>query len=428
MQFINNEAERCLLASMVMDNSIIENVFMSINDGDFGVQANRAIYGAIQSLKTKRVGVDITTIFEELKGSIVSPAEIATLTDIVPSGANWEYHATAVKETSLIRGYFAAIDEARQYDPVGGKDISEQIMQINKTLSMLFESAGTEKIEKTMYQVMLATEKKIEFYIKNKGNLTGYKTGFGKLDFYTDGIQHNLIIIGARPSIGKTALLETLLINIAKLNNVPVGLFEIEMTEEQIGLRAIAGNANINVRQIKSGRINPIDSKETHYRMSETMVELSTLKFYLDDKTSEIHKIAARIRYMARCLGVNVFGIDHLSIVENKNNKKPRHEQMAEVVETLRALKKELGVTIILLAQLTRAAEGEKPTLADLRETGVAEQSAEDVWMLYRDRQAGIDQKIIPTKLMIMKQREGPCGDIDLMFNTEIVKYFESEV
>jgi len=225
-----------------------------------------------------------------------------------------------------------------------------------------------------------------------------------------------------------TALLETLLLNISKLNNTAVALFEIEMSEEQIGLRAIAGHANINVRQIKSGRINPVDSKETHFRMSETMVELSSLKFYLDDKTSKIQKIAARIRYMARCLGVKVFGIDHLSIVDNSNNKKPRHEQMAEVIEILRALKKELSVTIILLAQLVRGAEGEKPTLSDLRETGVAEQSAEDVWMLYRDRQANIEQKMIPTKLMIMKQREGPCGDIDLMFNTEIVKYFESEV
>lgn len=428
MQFVNNEAERCLLASMVMDNSIIENVFMEIGDNDFGTQGNRLVYGAMQKLKSKRVGVDIKTLFEELSGSAVSPVEIATLTDEVPTGANWEYYVKIVKKHSLYRGYYAMIEEAKQYNPDTGKDITEQISDMNKSLAMLFEAAGTEKTEKSMYQVMLATEKKINWFVENKGNLTGFKTGFGKLDYYTDGVQRNLIIIGARPSIGKTALLSTLLINISKQNDVPVALFEIEMTEEAIGLRAIAGQANINVRQIKSGRINPIDSKETHYRMSEAMVELSGLKFYLDDKTSEIHKIASRIRYMARVLGVKVFGIDHLSIVDNSNNKKPRHEQMAEVVEILRALKKELNVTIILLAQLVRGAEGEKPKLSDLRETGVAEQSAEDVWMLYRDRQANIDQKIIPTKLMIMKQREGPCGDIDLMFNTEIVKYFESEI
>jgi len=427
MNFINDEAERCLLASMVMDNSIIDNVFMEIAENDIAGQVNRDIYLAIHALHSKRVGVDIKSIANLAQGK-VNPAEIAVLTDIVPSGANWEFYAKTVKKHSLYRGYYNLIEEAKNYNPDFGKAIIEQIADMNKELAKLQESAGAEKLEKSMYQVMLSTEKKINFYVENKGKLTGYKTGFDKLDFYTDGVQRDLIIIGARPSIGKTALLETVLINISKLNDVPVALFEIEMTEEAIGLRAVAGQANINVRQIKSGRINPIDSKETHFRMSEAMVELSGLKFYLDDKTSEIHKIASRIRYMARCLGVAVFGIDHLSIIDNSNNKKPRHEQMAEIIEILRALKKELNVTIILLAQLVRGAEGEKPKLSDLRETGVAEQSAEDVWMLYRDRQASIEQKLIPTKLMIMKQREGPCGDIDLMFNTEIVKYFESEV
>ena len=225
MQFVNNEAERCLLASMVMDNSIIENVFMEIGDNDFGTQGNRLIYGAMQKLKSKRVGVDIKTLFEELLGSVVFPDEIATLTDEVPSGANWEYYARIVKKHSLYRGYYAMIEEAKQYNPDTGKDITEQISDMNKSLAMLFEAAGTEKAEKTMYQVMLATEKKINWFVENKGNLTGFKTGFGKLDYYTDGVQRNLIIIGARPSIGKTALLSTLLINISKQNDVPVALF-----------------------------------------------------------------------------------------------------------------------------------------------------------------------------------------------------------
>ena len=409
---------------MVMDNSIIENVFMEISENDIASQNNRLIYLAVQKLRAQKVGVDIKTLVEMTIGK-VNPAEVATLSDVVPTGENWSFYAKKVKAHALYRGYWALIEKAKTYNPDSGIDISEQIVELNKELAKLQESAGTEKLEKTMFEVMLATEKKIDFFIENKGRLTGYKTGFNRLDFFTDGIQKNLIIIGARPSIGKTALLTTLLLNISKLNNVPVALFEIEMTEEQIGLRSIAGDANINVRQIKSGWVNKIDRKESYERMRTSMADLSMLKFYLDDRTNEIHKIASRIRYMARCLDVKVFGIDHLSIIDNSNNKKQRHEQMAEIIEILRALKKELNVTIILLAQLVRGAEGEKPKLSDLRETGVAEQSAEDVWMLYRERQSSIEQKTIPTKLMIMKQREGPCGDIDLMFNTEIVKYFE---
>jgi replicative DNA helicase len=426
MKYINEEAEECLLATMVMDPSIIENVFMEISESDISSQNNKLMFLAIQQLKAKKIGIDIKSINMHLAGK-VNPGKIAALADIVPSGANWQYYVREVKKHSLYRGYMEMLEEAKAYSPDNGRDITEQITEMNKTLAKLLESAGTEKIEKSMYEVMVRTEKEIDKYIENKGKMTGYKTGFRALDKYTDGIQHNLIIIGARPSIGKTALLETVLINISKLNDVPVALFEIEMTEIAIGLRAISGQANINARLIRSGKVNKEDSKETSIQMYDAMVELSSLKFYLDDKTSEIHKIASRMRYMARCLGVKVFGIDHLSIIENSNNKKPRHEQMADIIEIFRALKKELNVSIILLAQLTRTAEGEKPKLNDLRETGVAEQSADDVWMLYRDRQASINQTKIQTKLMIMKQREGPCGDIDLVFNTEIVKYFETE-
>ena len=426
MTFTNPEMERCLISSMVVDNSIIENVTMEIAENDFSVQTNRMLFETILSLKSKRVAVDVKTLYEELKNTDIPPVEIATLTDVVPSGANWEFYAKAVKKHSLYRGYVEILESAKEYNPDTSKlEIGDQIVELNKALSKLAEASGSEKLEKSMYEVMLTTEKAINRYIENKGKINGFRSGFPKLDYYTDGIQKNFIIIGARPSIGKSSLIETLLINIAKLNDVPVCLFEIEMTEVQIGLRAVAGEAQINTRHIRSGFVNKVDRPDVYAKMGLAMCELSGLKFYLDEKTNEIHRLASRIRYLARCKGVQVFGIDHLSIIKNANNRIPRHEQMAEVVEILRGLKKELGVTIILLAQLRRETEGSKPNLADLRETGVAEQSAEDVWMLYRDRQADINQKTIPTKLMIMKQREGPCGDIDIMFNTETVKFYE---
>lgn len=424
MQFINNEAERCLLGSMVMDNSIIENVTLEVAQEDFGDIENQIIYQGIQKLNAQRISINVASLFTELKGKGIDPASIATLTNEVPSGNNWAYYAKKVKSHALYRGNVEEIQIAQGFNP-DTQDIESHIENRIRTLTKLLDSAGTIRREKTMYEVMLESEKKINFYNENKGKLTGYKTGFGRLDFYTDGIQHNLIIIGARPSIGKTALLETLMLNICELNNVPCALFEIEMTVAQIGVRAISGTADINTRHIRSGFINQQDNPSSFRKMGEAMVKLSQLPFYLDDVTNEIHKIATRIRYLARCKGVKVFGIDHLSIIENCNTKKPRHEQMAETVEILRALKKELNVAIFLLAQLVRGAEGEKPKLNDLRETGVAEQSAEDVWMIYRERQADVEQKYIPTKLMIMKQREGPCGDVDLLFNTHSVKFVE---
>lgn len=427
MDFINVEAERCLIGSMVMDNSIIENVIMEIAADDFGDFDNRRIYQAIQKLNSQGVEVALPSIYNELASTNINPAVIASLTNEVPTGANWQYYCKTVKKHSLYRGNAEEIETAKLTN-VDNEDMEKVIENRIRRLTELLESAGTIKREKTMYEVMLETEKKINFYNENKGRLTGYKTGFSRLDFYTDGVQNNLIIIGARPSVGKTALLETLMLNICELNNVPCAMFEIEMTIAQIGIRAISGTADINSRHIRSGFINNTDRPDSYFKMGEAMVKLSQLPFYVDETTTEIHKIATRIRYLARCKGVKVFGVDHLSIIENNNERTPRHERMGECIEILRALKKELGVTIILLMQLKRDAEGQKPTLSDLRETGVAEQSAEDVWMIYRDRQTDIEQKQIPTKLMIMKQREGPCGDVDIVFNTQTVKFTENAV
>lgn len=425
MEFVNADAERCLLGAMFLDNSIIENVLMVLSAEDFGDYDNRKIYQAVQTLNAKGVSVGLNTVWPEMVNTGVLPGTVASITNQVPSGANWDYYCKLVKKHALYRGNAEEIETARLTD-ITGKDIEAVIENRIKTLTNLLESVNTSRREKTMYEVMLESEKRVEFYNKNKGKLTGFKTGFSKLDFFTDGVQKNLIIIGARPSIGKTSLLETLMLNICELNAVPCAMFEIEMTSVQIGIRAIAGTADLNTRHIRSGLINQIDRRDSYFKMSEAMVKLSQLPFFIDESTNEIHKMARRIRYLARCKGVQVFGIDHLSIIENDNNKKPRHEQMAEVVEILRALKKELNVTIILLAQLIRGAEGEKPKLSDLRETGVAEQSAEDVWMIYRDRQTDIEEKIIPTKLMIMKQREGPCGDVDIYFKTQTVKFVEN--
>ena len=181
MTFINEEAERCLLASMVMDNSIIENVFMEISENDIASQNNRLIYLAVQKLRAQKVGVDIKTLVEMTIGK-VNPAEVATLSDVVPTGENWSFYAKKVKAHALYRGYWALIEKAKTYNPDSGIDISEQIVELNKELAKLQESAGTEKLEKTMFEVMLATEKKIDFFIENKGRLTGYKTGFNRLD------------------------------------------------------------------------------------------------------------------------------------------------------------------------------------------------------------------------------------------------------
>jgi replicative DNA helicase len=402
---------------MIYNNSVINNVLSQIVDDDFGSETNRDIFREIIKLHGKQSKVDISILNSS---KCADPYSIAILTDSVPSGANWQYYATQVRRYSMLR---QVKDVMGKYDALIPDDIEKNVDDIVKSFIKIADRSAGDSRAKSMIEVMSGVMKRLEKAIANRGHLSGHDTGLDGLNSYTDGLQNELIFIGARPAIGKSAFAMTILVNIAK-TGVKGAMFQIEMSDVSLGMRMVASESGISSSLIRSGAVY---SGVPLQRINDAMSTISELPIIIDDKTNEIHEMTARIRYLVRCEGVKIIFIDHFSIIRNRNEKKPRHEQYIEISGMLRELKKELCVPIVVLTQVGRDKEGKEPTLADIRETGAAEQDAETVIFLHRERQQDLSQEEIPTDLIIAKQREGPCGKAKIVFHTKTVRFYDEK-
>lgn len=413
MKFADLELERCVIGSMLIDNSVIVNVANYINTDNFSSETNRKIYKGILELNASGKPADIVAInFMR----IADAGYVAQLTDAVPSGANWEYYAKKLKELALVRSYFSVLEK---YKDVTEHTILESIGDVSRELLRLADQSGSSSKVKTLKEVMPAVCDRLSYAIKHKGELFGLDTGFKQLNTYLGGLQAGYVFIGARPSVGKTAFGMNIAINIAK-QNIKGVIFQLEMSDEALAFRAISSEAGISMGLIKGGFIN---SGSPLTRVLSAIETVSELPLAIEDNISEIHEIEARIRYLVRCEKYQFVMIDHFSIIKTKNNRVLRHEQFTEISGIIRDLRRELKIPIIVLAQLRRDAEGKVPTLADIRETGSAEQDADTVIFIHRDRQEDMGQTEIPAELIIAKQRDGACGTIPMTFFPQMVKF-----
>jgi replicative DNA helicase len=420
MQYIDDEAEVCLLSSMVMGNAIIDDVRAEVAWDDFYADDNREIFRAITKLKDEGKSVDIV-ILSSL-GLPVSPVKIAMLGDSVPSASNWKHYAERVIEKSLVRKFQEIVSNPNVIDPANIKGSIEEAT--NKLVNAVTTKRGRAKI-KTACDLMVKAGEHIDRVAKNPGAMTGHTTGFRNLDRYLDGLQKGINIIGARPATGKTACATKLAINIA-MTGTKVGFFQIEMKDTAVALRAISGESGINARLIKAGHINAKDAPADSKKMIEAMTRIAGLPLYIDDETFELQELLGQIRYMVRVQGIKYFFIDHFSKIEHKNKRLPRHEQYAEISGSLARIAKQLDISITILFQVGRGVEGKEPSIADLRETGASEQDADVVMLLYGDRQDDISQEERKVTMLIAKNREGPCGKIPMIFDTNTVSFREA--
>ena len=411
MKYADVELEKAVLGCMLVDNSVIVNVANFLQDADFSQETNRKIYAAILKLNGEKRPADIVALASMNLGN---PAYISTLTDVVPTGSNWDFYARKVKNLALCRRFAeivrADISEETALDVIG--DTARQMLA-------LADRSGASTKVKTLRDVMPAICDRMTEAMKHKGELWGLDTGFANLNEYLCGFQPEYIIIGARPSIGKSAFGMNMAVNMAKKGHKGV-YFQLEMTDEAMAFRAISSESGINMKMIKGGFV---DSGKPLQRVMNAMDLLAGLPLAIEDGMSDIHDIAARIRYLVRCEGYEWAMIDHLSIVRTRNNKVPRYEQHTEISGIIRDLRKELRIPIICLAQLGRGTEGKAPSLADLRETGSYEQDADTVMFLHRDRADDKGVTSIPTDLIIAKQRDGACGVAKLVFLPQVIAF-----
>ena len=418
----NIEAEQASLGAILLNpkDLIMDEVFSRLQASDFYRSAHQKIYIAIQKLAARSEAIDLITLTDELQSqklleSVGGASYISTLTSIVPTSSNVLYYVGIVKQTSmrriLLRMAADISDEAFDESQEVGKVIDEAERRIfditNDQVSRGF---------KLIKEVVPSVVDTIETRYNNPGVLTGVPTGFSELDDMTDGFQNSeFIIIGARPSIGKTALALSIARNICLRGEKrhPTGFFSLEMAEMQLVQRLLAMETHIPGNYLRRGRFKAADL----HNLMDIMSEVYEAPLYISDTPNmRLLDLKAESRRMKSFHDVEIIFIDYLSIITPENDMKDRHIQVAEVSRSLKSLARELNIPVVALSQVSRDTEGKEPHLASIRESGAIEQDADLVIFLHRDRTHDNEVQAVETQLIVSKNRNGPVGRLDVNF------------
>ncbi|GHV79679.1 replicative DNA helicase [Spirochaetia bacterium] len=430
----NDEAEQASLGAMLLDEDAITTVIQYLRPGDFYSNANRRVCEAIFSLFNQGRKADIITVTEELRktGELDlsgGPSYVASLTNVVPSSANVDYYAKIVQDGSLRRSLIRVAGEvnAKSFD----ESLESRIL-LEETQQRIFELTTDRNTLsfKSAKEIIPKAIDAIEKLIKNKNAFTGVPAGFEELDSMTAGFQPaELIIIGARPSVGKTALALTMAANMS-INNkgrrIPTAFFTLEMSDMALMMRLISSEANIESNKIRSGFLKPSD----YHSLQEAAGRIYDAPLYIVDMPNmKLLDLRAQARRLRAQQHVEIIFIDYLTLISSDNYNLPRHEQIAEISRSLKSLARELNIPIVALSQVRRDAEGKRPNLSDIRESGSIEQDADVVMFLHRERE--LDKKDSTrenpdkpnTELIIAKQRNGPVGTVGIEFLPQCTKF-----
>ncbi len=428
----NNDAEMATLGALLLDPDALGIVFRYLRADDFYKLAHQKIFTAIVGLFEEGRGVDLLTLSDELRStgtldSAGGTGYVSTLTSVVPTSANVEYYAKIVQENSIRRLLLKIAGEmiASAHDEsLDGRAVIEEA---EKKVFAVTDSQqrGQYRVARDIVPDAISA---IEQLYHRKESYTGVPSGFTELDNMTSGFQKSeFIVIGARPSVGKTALALTMAANIAIKNKIPVGFFTLEMSEMALMNRLIASESRINSEKLRSGMLKPSD----FHNLTEAAGRIYEAPLYIDDTPNmKLLDLRAQARRMLSKEGVKILFIDYIGLIEpeSKNNV-PRHEQVAEISRSLKSLSREMEVPIVCLSQVGRQSEGKPPSLADLRESGSIEQDADVVMFLHRERETTQSNNQshsavnISTDLIIAKQRNGPIGTVPIVFIPKYTRF-----
>jgi replicative DNA helicase len=431
------EAEVSVLGGMLIDGDAVAKAIESLDETMFYREAHRRIFRSMARLFQRGEVVDPTTVAEDLKQTddleqAGGLPYLAELLDAVPTAANIDFHARIVRERALMRRLLEASTSIIQdvYEP-GERTVDELLdMAEHKVFQVAqsHEREGFVWIKKILYP----TFERIEQLQAAKGGVTGVGTGFTDLDGKTGGFQKSdLIIIAARPSMGKTALVISLLLHAAISEQKPVALFSLEMSKEQLVQRMLCSEALVDLGRLLRGRLTDDD----YVRLAQAAGHLNTAPIWIDDSGAlsvlEMRGKARRLKAEQPELGMVI--VDYLQLMRGgARNAENRQQEVSEISRGLKALAKELEVPVLALSQLSRAPEqrsDHRPQLSDLRESGSIEQDADLVMFLYRpeyylsDMEAQEKGLAGKAELIISKQRNGPTGTIELFFRKESTRF-----
>ena len=421
----NLDAERATLGAVLLDPEALSTVLRYLRADDFYRAAHRKTFEGILSLYERNEPFDLITLSDELSRSgdleaCGGTAQISQLTSAVPTSANVEYYARIVQGLSIRRELqrIAASIIASSYD-----ETQEVRYVIESAEQRIFEITDRQQIGavRLAREVINQTVAAIERLSKAGGSYTGIPSGFPDLDNLTSGFQNSeFVVIGARPSVGKTALALTMAANIAVQQHRPVGFFTLEMSAVALMQRLLSGEARLDSNRIRSGLLRASD----FHKIADAAARMYDAPLYIEDSPNlKLLDLRAQARRMKSNHSVEIIFIDYLTLITSEHPELARWEQFTEVSRSLKALARELDLPVVALSQVRRETEGKLPTLADLRESGSIEQDADVVMFLHRER--GTDENLndVETELIVAKQRNGPVGKINLAFIPEYTKF-----
>ncbi|MCK5156571.1 MAG: replicative DNA helicase [Spirochaetales bacterium] len=428
----NEDVERVVLGAVLLSEEALEKALEILRPEDFYKTSHVLIFESIQHLSNSDDAVDLISLIENLKqrdnlDRAGGPPYIASLTSDVPTTSNVEYYSRIIRNNGFRRKLIQITSEltAKAYDE--SEDTQEIIAEAEKRIFDIMDNSNMAQQYQKADTIVTETVNIIEKLFHAGGDYTGVPTGFSELDQFTSGFQDSeYIVIGARPSVGKTALALTMASYMSVHKKIPVGFFTLEMSGKSLMQRLLSAEAKIDSSRIRNGMLKHSDFS----KLTEAAGRLYEAPLYIEDTPNiKLLALRAQARRMKKNENIRAIFIDYIGLIgsDNKNNI-PRHEQVAEISRSLKSLARELDIPIIALSQVGRQSEGKEPTLADLRESGSIEQDADVVMFIHKERETDKElehnaKATIEINLILAKQRNGPIGTCKLVFIPRFTRF-----
>lgn len=428
------EAEEAILGAILIDPDAIIRVATILKPEDFYREKNRWIYETALALHERREPIDFLTVCEELDGreqldQVGGPAFITSLINAVPTAVHAEHYAHIVERTATRRRLLEAAGQIAALAYQEADDVGEVVDHAEQVLFGVSERRVARELV-PVKQVLSEYYDRIEYLTRHRGEMIGIPTGFHDLDKILGGMQRSdMLILAARPSVGKTSLALSIAHNAAKRFQQRVAFFSLEMSAEQVVQRLISAETGINSQRLRRGEI----AEDEWGRFMKATSDLAETHFFIDDTPgASALELRTKSRRLHADVGLDLIVVDYLQLMRGDFRSENRVQEISSISRALKALARELNVPLLALSQLSRGVEArsdKRPILSDLRESGALEQDADVVMFIYRDElyNENTERKNI-ADILVAKHRNGPTGTVALYFKKELAQFLEAEV
>ncbi len=424
----NLEAEQSVLGAILIDNNALTRCLEILDPEDFYKGSHRKIFFAMTDLFDKNEPIDLITLTDQLKKNneleaVGGIAYLSLMVNMVPTAANVKYHSHIVREKALLRGLVQSANEIASKVYEDNLDAEDLVDYAERSIFKISDKRVKASFV-SLKEVIRDSFEMIERLYDKKETITGVSSGFRDLDDLTTGFQKgDLIIVGGRPSMGKTAFALNIAQHVGLELKETVAIFSLEMAREQLAIRMLCAEAMVNSNSIRKGFIK----KEDWHKLTSAASNLTGAPIFIDDTSGiTVLELRAKARRLKIEHGLSLVIVDYLQLMRGKGSFERREQEISDISRSLKGLAKELSVPVIAVSQLNRSVEQRRPPtpiLADLRESGAIEQDADVIIFLYREEIYNKEAKKGHSEVIIAKQRNGPTGTVNLAFMSTCTRF-----